>query len=196
MHFKSGTYAEAKRILEECHTRWKALGRLWSGEGGTARCLWDLGPVLAFLGEGERGAEVLLQARAEYDQAGDDHGVAWAVYFRGQVLFLMEDLAGAERDMRDGARQLLAQGDLFGAALALCKIGEIALLQGDSQRALRLIGAAQSREPNLHTHDMPPPWREAHDRTIAYGRAHSDDPAFIAGQRMTIEQAVEYALGT
>ena len=150
-------YAEAKRLLEECHARWHALGRLWSEEGGTARCLWDLGPVLGFLGEGERGAEVLLQAQAEYDQAGDDHGVAWAVYFRGQVLIVSEDVTGAEQEMCKSAMLLLSQGDLFGAALALCKIGEIALLRGNSQRALRLIAAASSREPNPNVHDMPQP---------------------------------------
>jgi non-specific serine/threonine protein kinase len=194
IHFKHGNYAEAKRALEECHARWQTLGRLWSLEGGTARCLWDLGPVLGFLGEGKRGAKVLLQAQAEYDQAGDDHGVAWAVYFRGQVLFLNGDVADAEQEMRKSATLLLSQGDLFGAALALCKIGEIALLRGDLQRALRLIGATINREPNLHLHDVPPPWREAHERTLAYGRAHSDDAAFIEGQNMTIEQAVAYAV--
>jgi hypothetical protein len=96
--------------------------------------------------------------------------------------------------MREVAKRLLAQGDLFGAALALCKIGEIALMRRDFPRALCLIGAVMSREPNLHLHDTPPPWREAHERTLAYGRAHSDDPAFVTGQRMTIEEAVAYAL--
>ncbi len=194
IHFKSGHYAVARSILEECHARWSSIGRLWSESGGTARCLWDLGPVLAFLGEGERGAAVLTQARAEYDQAGDNHGVAWAIYFRGQVLMTNEDVAAAEQEMREAARQLLAERDLSGVALALCKIGQIALMRGDDPRALRLIGAVLSREPNLHLHDMPPPWREAHERTLAYGRANSEDPAFAAGQHMTIDEAVAYAL--
>lgn len=194
IHFKSGHYAMAQPILEECHARWSSMGRLWSESGGTARCQWDLGPVLAFLGEGERGAEMLAQSRAEYDQAGDDHGVVWAIYFRGQVLLMIEDVAGAEQEMREVARRFLAQGDLFGAALALCKMGEIALMRRDFPRALHLIGAVLRREPNLHLHDMPPPWREAHERTLAHGRAHSDDPAFVAGRRMTIDEAVAYAL--
>jgi tetratricopeptide (TPR) repeat protein len=194
IHFKKGSYAEARHILEECHARWQALGRLWSEEGGTARCLWDLGPVLGFLGEGERGAVVLSQARDEYEQAGDEHGVAWAVYFRGQVLMMSEDVDGAEREMRECLRQFLAQSEADGVAITLCKLGEIALMRGDSQRALRLIGSAMTREPNLHVHDMPPPWREAHQRTLSWGRAHVDDSALIEGQEMTLDQVVDYAL--
>ena len=88
-------------------------------------------------------------------------------------------------------------GHRWGITYCLEDFASLATAQNQMERAARLFGAAD----NLYTllrFEMPPAERAEHDRAVATARAELGEEAFAAaweeGKKMTMEQAVEYAL--
>jgi hypothetical protein len=89
------------------------------------------------------------------------------------------------------------EGDKLGEAMALTALSVVAAAQGRAERAGRLLGAAKALSP-LPANFFSEASRIDMDQDIAQARAHLDQAAFeagwAAGQAMTQEQAISYAL--
>jgi hypothetical protein len=72
-------------------------------------------------------------------------------------------------------------------------------MQGRTQRATTLFGAAASIR-DVNNMPAPPLYKADNERGMAVARAQLDEAtinvAWDAGQKMTLEQAIEYALET
>jgi hypothetical protein len=88
-------------------------------------------------------------------------------------------------------------GDLLALAQSLEDLAVLAGRQGEAERAIRLLGAA---EAFCETLDVRPPVANASDyeRAVAEGRAALGEAALAArwaeGRALSLEQAIEYAL--
>jgi hypothetical protein len=88
-----------------------------------------------------------------------------------------------------GERQLIALG--------LFHLGVLAAEKGASARAIRLFGAAELADPRIRTR-LDPTESEEFERIVAAARSALAESEFAsawaAGQAMTLEQAIAYAL--
>jgi len=87
--------------------------------------------------------------------------------------------------------------DMTGITVYLERMAEVAGLEGQPERLVRLFGAAMS----LHTKLGDAPYQaepDAYERKLLAARAQlgegAYDLAWAAGQAMTVEQAISYAL--
>ena len=191
-----GDYERSAVLLEECltgdegaldkRTRPEALLAL----GGTAR--WH--------GHFERARQALAQGLALYGEENNTPGIVWALDEQAR-------LAQAEGDLhRAGALWVEALGLCRAARLDRWVVGclrglaGVALQQGQIARAVRLQGACaallqMAGGPPLI---LPPAERAAEEAALAPARAQLDaaawEAAWAAGQAMSLDEAVAYAL--
>jgi tetratricopeptide (TPR) repeat protein len=176
-----GEFARATTLLNE------AL--ILSREHGlvvvVARSLANLGNIARAQGQYERAAEQLEESAALFRTLGERGGVAWALEGLGHVA---QARGSYGRAVACFAESLVLYRDLgYKRAVAerLENLAAVAEAQGQSLRAARLMGAAAGLR-------QPP------------GRAPSPGPggpdgatvaaAWAAGQAMSLDQAVAYAL--
>lgn len=188
--------AEAKAALTEALGLWRKLNIKWSTNGGIARALLDLGLLYFWTHDAAGAAHYMAEALSHYAEVGDWHGVAWTQVILGNVALRQQQLQAASDYFRASLRHSTDSSMNY---LPLALSGMAATLQalGDPPRAFRLFGAATHFETTLFALN-PSAAREFFVQTLTHAREHLTDPtlatAWSAGQAMTVEQAVAYAL--
>lgn len=119
-------------------------------------------------------------------------------YQRGQVAYhLAQDLAQAEDAYRQSLPLCCESQNAILAGRCLVGLGKIAIGQGDNQKATQLLAAAQMCFDS-QLRSLAPTEREDYAQILTTVRSQLDDHAFTAawaaGQAMSLEQAVAYAL--
>jgi predicted ATPase/DNA-binding XRE family transcriptional regulator len=189
-----GDYAGARTLYEESLAIQQALGDRW----GSAISLLDLG-VLAFRQGDYAGARALYdEALTTFREVGDKVILATTLARLGQVAHHEGDAVQAREFY---AHSLLIRRELGHRpmlALSLLSLAGVAATSRQPQRGARLLGAAKALfESGGAAVDMAN--RAEYDRCLAIVQAQLDEAAFVtacaAGQAMTLEQAVAYALG-
>jgi len=88
--------------------------------------------------------------------------------------------------------------DVEGAAYHLDALANLAVAQNEMDQAARLFGMAETVLPVIRF-EMSAAERTEHDRAVVAARAALGDEAYRAeyeeGNKMTLDQAVAYALG-
>jgi predicted ATPase/class 3 adenylate cyclase len=162
---------------------------------GVSRCLWGMANCLYYQDKVDDAIPALDEAIALFRKADDRFGLGWALHTRALTAIRKVDIAGARR-LVDEALQLFVQaGDISGIVLLLDDASEVERLQGNRAMAIRLAAAAAAHQATSGA-------GLGAILSIEEGRIRHEDLSdesdlrgWAEGQTMTIEQAVDLALG-
>ena len=182
-------FGESQSLFEGLHDDW-GISLALRGRGMVAYRNGDYGRARAYLEEG-----LLASHRAEANK--------WNI---AQALSLLGEAVQREGDL-ERAAALFAEcleldhevGDMARLALILRHLGTIAELQGQADRAVRLFAAA-ARLQETHQGGRPTSLAEETKDEDALTRARAAldatafDAAWAEGEKMSIDQAIDYAL--
>jgi predicted ATPase len=201
---RPGDYEQANRYFSEALPLYREI----RDKDGLAYVLAGLGEVALRLGNYERAKELLDESLVLRYEYGADWGIAATIGSLGWLALRQGDLEAAEKLLKESLTIRLEMGDRSGTAWCLEKMAEIALTRArmeqypyveiNIRRAAQLFGAAAAlREPLESTIDLAD--QPEYERQLGEVQSHLDEATFAvawdAGQAMTFEQAVAYALG-
>jgi predicted ATPase/class 3 adenylate cyclase len=186
MHHQHVCFAKSRRLFEQLGDRW-GVAIIEISEAEAAR----------FQGDDEGAISRNAAADALFRAVGDEyllgltlHNLAHLVLHRGDVtrasaLFVQALTLG--RKFRS----------YFLITYCLAGLGGVAAVRGDSRRAARLFGAVDMLFKRMGT-QLQSTDQQDFERNVATARAQLDEKTFAAaweeGKKMTLNQAVEYAL--
>jgi diguanylate cyclase (GGDEF)-like protein len=139
-------FARSRGDLEKAsatYQRYMALCREVGNAPGTAIALKDLGEIARYAGRYDEAATLYERARRLLEATGTVSDIPWVLRNQAEVALHRGQLAGAGRSYRAALRQ--HGGETHPLLLLLCAIGlaAISTLEGDLERAARLVGAAE-----------------------------------------------------
>jgi hypothetical protein len=188
----------AMPLAEEALASFRALNHL----PGIAQALNIIGEIARVSGDDLRARQAYEECLAVCQQTGETRRIS---YTYSNLAFLAQHAGHAERAMqlaRQGLQLARERHDKNEMADAIITIAgslcaSAAPHQGQLRRAARLLGAAEAGRERMGAFLQPSDTLEYH-RILVEVREHLDDPSFHAawaeGRRMTLEQAIAYAL--
>ncbi len=167
------------------------------GDMAIAWALYGLAGVTLQQGDLDKAADLLAESLA-LQRAGDAKAdPAWTLVRAGQVAQMQGKLDQALAFVQEGVQHHRAMGNPRGTAEGLVVLGRIALDQQRLARAVRLFAAAGKLQTAAGW-QMYPKDKQEYDRDVAHARELLGEERFrtawSAGQAMTLDQAVDYAL--
>ena len=181
--------------LEEALALYRELG----DERGQANVLWGLGNRAFFREEGDGGVARFREALDLFRLTGDVTMAAWSLHMQGGALVRTGEFQEADAAMREALRTFRDAGDAAGITLALDDISQAAVVAGDLERAARLYGAARGlvRATGAGLADYNQEWIAAlgAPRLQDLLPPETFERLTTEGGRMTMDEAVAYALG-
>ena len=190
---EQGNYEQATKILEEALAFGQGLGdkRLISER------FHDLGKLAWAQGNYELAAKRFEEALRIGREAGYEIGIAFALQGLGRMAQSREDYATARSSYSEAIVLGQEMVNLWLVAMHLSAFATLATDQKQPEKATRLFGAAETLLPSIRL-EMSVAERAEYDQAIAAARAALGEEAFTAaweeGAKMTLEQAVKYAL--
>jgi predicted ATPase/class 3 adenylate cyclase len=181
---------EARVRLNEALDIFRQLG----DKPALARCLWALGNANWFLQQLPDAATTLDEAIALSRETGDRFNYSWALHTRGLVAIDMKQPDVARPLIEEAMRLFAVVGDVSGIVLVLSDFADLAILDGDRERAARLVGAATTHEVRSGA-GLASLVAALEQRGAARLMTEADDPFQAEGRGWTLDQAVAYALG-
>jgi tetratricopeptide (TPR) repeat protein len=188
-----GEIPAARLACEEGLHLWRLVGDSW-GEGNH---LCALGSVEWYDGQIE-ASRVHCQTSVDLlRQHGDRWGLARALNRLGFALLALNEVPLAKACFIESLDLWQSMGNRRGIIHTLIGFGGVAAEEARPDRAARLLGAVEalSRQALYVAYGLD---RARYERTLERARTHRDEAAwstaFSKGQRLTLEQAVAYAL--
>jgi predicted ATPase/class 3 adenylate cyclase len=192
-----GDYQAARALHEESLVLRRELGDRW----GIALCLDNLGNMALEQGDYPAARALHEESLALRRELGDKSGIAISLNNLGAVTSDQGDKAGAHALFEESLALMREIGNRKGIVECLARLGEVEIgveLEGQAEKGARLLGAVegllQSLGVVLYREDRLP-----YEQSIQQARAQLGDEAFEhawqEGRAMTMEQAIEYALG-
>ena len=185
-----------------------AIKRELGDRRGYAVSLHNLATIANRQGDWERARTLAEESLALHQTLQDPRSVAFALNLLGQTSLLAGDREMAQRQLTEGLllRRRLANPNDTG--LSLFGFARMATGDGDPIRAVRLLAASERLRTGAAEGDaapsaaatiaMPPEERREFDASLARVRSRltSDefDDAWMAGRRLSVEEAITYAL--
>jgi len=178
---------EAKRICQEAHDD------------------WNLARAYVHMGATQSRRKEYEAARSLYDQSFKLYKKLGDINFQGNVMHFIGSLEVEHNNWQDGVEFLreslkinrLVNGKLY-AAGNIFKLARVARLNGNHPRAVRLYLAGQGIFEDLGVWGSDEDDASELEEALETARAELDDAEFQlawnAGQNMTMEEAIEYAL--
>jgi hypothetical protein len=185
-------------LAEEALAAFRRLNHL----PGIAQTLNIIGEIARVNGDDTGAQQVYVECLAVCRQTGE---VGRISYMYSNLAFLAQHAGDAKRAMqlaRNGlllARDRHDRNDIADAIIAIAGSldATITAHQDRLRQAAQLLGAAEAEHERMGTFLQPSNTPEYH-RILVEVRKHLDDPSFHAawaeGRRMTLEQAITYAL--
>jgi predicted ATPase/DNA-binding SARP family transcriptional activator/Tfp pilus assembly protein PilF len=192
MAFGQGDYAAAKSLYEESLAIRQELG----DKVGIAGSLYNLGDMAFGQGDYEAARTLLQESLALFRQTGHSH-LIHVLGLLGHVERAVGDYARAAALYQESLQLRREMDNVLFIALSMEDFAGLAARQGQSERAVRLLGAAEAL---CQTLVRTPPAGDAaeYERTVAAAHTALSEEAFASvweqGRAMTLEQAVGYAL--
>ena len=160
-----------------------------------AESFMGVGMVDILLAEPERAARSLEEAVRRFEELGDGFFAAFTGRFLGVAYHRGGHLDAARERYARSLRVFHELGTLVEMAMVLDSFGELALDQGDPERALRLVGTADAlreRSESVGPYDV---WVvDVGQRARALLEATAADHRYTEGQAMGTDEAIAYAL--
>jgi predicted ATPase/DNA-binding SARP family transcriptional activator len=171
-----------------------AIQRQHGTPSGTALALGNLGSVALCQGELEAARPLFEESHALYATCGDKRGCAWGLHELAMIARQSGDLT-AGRALEEQSLALRRElGNRQGTAECLAGFAELARAQGQPERAARLFGVAGAICDAIG-YALPRHERAWYERGVAAARAALGEERFEAERALTVDQAVEEALG-
>ena len=181
---------QARLLLSESMEIFRRL----DDKAALGRCLWALGNSLWFLDRLAEAVVPLDEAIRLARETNDRFSYAWGLHTRALVAIDMKE-ADTARPLIDEAMSLFADvGDVSGIVLVLSDFADLALLEGDRERAARLVGAAAAHERRAGA-GLGTLVNFLEERGASTLTTEADQAFKAEGQTWTLDQAVAYALG-
>ncbi len=189
-----GDIANAIALLERSTREYRTAG----GEPiGLAYALLSLGRTLIVKGDHAAARDYLLEALAICRTTETPRPLYMTLQELGYVAAHTGDVPGARALHAESLQIAWEFRDPSGLSSCLVGPAGVAAAKGNMRRAARIMGAVQAGREALRAPLIPTSLVE-YARTMAVVRAGLDESAFDAawaeGRRMTLEQAVAYAL--
>jgi tetratricopeptide (TPR) repeat protein len=188
-----GQFAEARSLLEEA----LVLGREVGDGVLVAQTLEFLGVCCYFLGDLDRAADVLEESLILWQRLGDSTAAARLWRNLARVAIARGDGRQAQALLRRSLVPFRRVGWSGFVAFSLEGLAGAAAVMGQPARSLRLAGAASALREGTGTR-VPLSEQPELDGWLALARrATTEDvatAAWEAGRRMTVDDAVAYAL--
>jgi non-specific serine/threonine protein kinase len=188
-----GDYSQARSYLEQSLEIWREL------EEGTY-VAWSYvfrGEVAMLQGDTSDAQELYLQSVPILKQAQDYPFLAIPLRRLGQLAMFQGDYLKATAFIKESLQHNWAVHDYRGTGTCLAAFAALSLAQGKTERAIKLLGAADAilefiRTPFL-AYDQ-----QQFEHNVSRLRAEIDSSTFMKawteGRAMSFEQAVEFAL--
>ena len=162
-----------------------------------SQCRWGLSSVYQFEHDFDRAREELVTALAGFRSTGDVFMTNWTLRDLGSVEMVLNRLDEADDHLSAALRFFSSTGDLSGTLGLLRDRARLSAMHGDTDRALRLIGAADEheRQTGLNLGQF-----ELEALGIEHPLVVTDEAAAEQfrdeGRGWSIDEAVAYALGS
>jgi predicted ATPase/class 3 adenylate cyclase len=184
---------KSRAAFEEALAMYRELG----DQQMIARVLWGLGNAYYFAGEDAAARDALIEDVALLRTLSDPFSLAWALHTLGLAYAnLGEAETRSEPLWREAMEHFARVGDISGLTIMLGDYGILATSRGDLLRAVRINSAADklARTGGAALGSL------GTRITAIMPDISSLDPADVEvasaeGERMTVDQAVAYALG-
>ncbi|MGI4790253.1 MAG: tetratricopeptide repeat protein [Janthinobacterium lividum] len=164
---------------------------------GSGWALAGLARLASRVGDHAHARALHRESLAIFRQQGDRRSIAYTLLNLGNVAICLDDLAETRASFRESLIISRRLGDLQAITVSLEGMAEVACLQSQPSRAIPLISAASFLRKNASLPRSPADG-EKMDQAIMSAREALGEAAFCAawdaGQALTLEQAVEYAL--
>ena len=191
---------EPRRDLDRSQELGKEALELYREIGdrrGEAKGLWHISNIHQIRNEWQPSLDATEAALELFREVDDRFGMGWALHSSGLAAVGLGDLVRAQSAITEALDLFVAAGDLTGIALALADVSILELVRGESERSIRLHGAALSAERQsgqglVTNYGGYLPWNEEMRRRTV---SDADYEKLLAeGEAMSVDEAVAYAL--
>ncbi|MFF1873897.1 LuxR C-terminal-related transcriptional regulator [Kitasatospora herbaricolor] len=192
----SGDMESAARRMQEALDAFRNVGELQ----GELFSLYELGIILGFSGERERGLDVLDECLALSVRRGDIFWRGYAFWAISFIEIVHGDISVAEARGREALEVWRRIGNRQGVAFAIEVLAWICAKRNRHDRAASLFGAADSVWREIGTSaDNYAPLGKGHHHYVSIVRESMGDESYEEalhrGRGMTGERAIDFALG-
>ena len=184
-----------QEVLDEALAIYRSLDE----RRGIANVLFALTNLNGSAGRFDEARANADEAVGVYRDLGDRFGLGWALHMRGLGQAYAGDFDGARGSFGEALRLFHTAGDLSAITLMLSDFALVAMHDGDTERAVRLTGAADALQERSGANlvQTSTAFTAAHALGIVYPSAadlegHRD--AREEGRRLDADAAVAYAL--
>jgi tetratricopeptide repeat protein len=164
---------------------------------GAAPWYYWLGEVACMEGRLDEGERLLEECQRIVDSTGDSREISTVKFVQGHAAFLRGDLPRALWLFQETLRERYVAADAQVVPHCLDSVGWVASAQGDGERAVRLLGAAESAAVRGGV-VLLPIWQADRDRAAAEVKSSLGDARFQElledGRALNLDQAVALAL--
>ncbi|MEO6457618.1 MAG: tetratricopeptide repeat protein, partial [Chloroflexia bacterium] len=189
-----GDYEGARIYFEESLEVRRGMRDRW----GIARSFTELGATARLQGDYHKARAFYDESQAIHEELGHKGWVSNLMYSLGHVALHLGEYTQAEEQFKGAMTFYTESGDRVSAASCIAGFGLVAYYRFEKERAATLFGAAGSihRVSNYHIEAFDRAEFEAAINSIreaATGNQVIAD-AWAAGEKMTLEEAIDYAL--
>ena len=192
---RQNDFAKALSLYEEVLEIWKKAGY----KAPIAVGLIDVGGVLNAMGDYDGARSAYEQSLAIFREQHNGGAAAISLNHLGNLNYTLGDYAAARTFYELGLKIVHELGDMRGIARLIESLASLAAAQAQPERALRLAGAAAELRRAIGA-PLPSIELARFQNTLDLAKnLLSQSPAdadalFMAGQRMSPEEIIEYAL--
>ena len=178
-------------LMDEALPLYREVG----DDEGVSRCLWGIANCLYFQGHIDKAITALDEAIGLFRKSGDRFGLGWALHTRALVALHEPDAVGARRMVVEALQIFAEAGDISGLVVLLDDASEVERQEGNRTLAIRLAAAAAAHQEASGA-GLAAILSIEEERVRREDLSDENDVrSWTEGQTMTMEQAIDLALG-
>jgi len=189
-----GEPAPARAAMEEALALFRQEGDRW----GTSQALNAMGDIARVQGDYDRASILYTESLQLYRQLGVKRDIPASLHNLGHVALARGDTQKAEAFFKESLMLHQELGNKQGSTECLVGLAGVAAAVQQPARAARLLGSAAAVREALGL-SVWPAEHATYERNLSATRAQLDEAGWRAaweeGRAMSLEQAIEYALG-
>jgi tetratricopeptide (TPR) repeat protein len=190
----TGDYTAAQAVFEENVVLARAVGNLW----GLSQVFNALGDMSRIEGNYTRAKGLYEESLSLYRRLRIKSDIPASLHNLGHVALAQGDTLRARELFVEALQLQVTQRQMGGITECLAGLAGVAGAEAQTERAARLFGAVEALREALEIRVWPAEQAD-YIRNVASTRALADEStwetAWQEGRAMTMEQAIDYALG-